>query len=88
MKLIWKTVVVILDCCPRMSITLHDVLHGLWEGCRKGTSPLYEKTTQQLTSMREEVLYAIFMELHKAYDASDRKICLGILEGYVLGPYA
>ena len=27
-------------------------------------------------------MYAIFLDLHRAYDALDREICLDILEGY------
>ena len=41
---------------------------------------------QQLEALREEVLYMIFLDLHKAYDALDRSRCLDILEGYVVGP--
>ena len=36
----------------------------------------------------EEVLYVIFLDLHKAYDALDRPICLEVLEGYSVGPRA
>ena len=35
--------------------------------------------------MREEVLYSIFLDLQKLYDALDRDICLEILEGYGMG---
>ena len=38
--------------------------------------------------MREEVLYVIFLDLTKAYDALDRSRCLVILEGYGVGPSA
>ena len=38
--------------------------------------------------MREEVLYVIFLDLTKAYDALDRSKCLEILEGYGVGPSA
>ena len=43
---------------------------------------------QQLAAMREEVLYVIFLDLTKAYDALYRSRCLGILEGYCVGPGA
>ena len=36
--------------------------------------------------MREEVLYVIFLGLHKPYDSLDRDRCLEILEGYGVGP--
>ena len=43
---------------------------------------------QQLTSMREEVLYAIFIDLHKDYYALDRDRFLEILDGYGVGTRA
>ena len=39
-------------------------------------------------ALREEVLYVIFLDLHKAYDALDRSRCLDILEGYGVGPWS
>ena len=39
----------------------------------------------QLAAMREEVLYVIFLDLTKAYDALDRSRSLEILEGYGVG---
>ena len=38
--------------------------------------------------MREEVLYVIFLDLTKVYDALDRSRCLDILEGCGVGPGA
>ena len=38
--------------------------------------------------MREEVLYVIFLDLHKAYEALDRSRSLEILEGCGVGPQA
>ena len=38
--------------------------------------------------MREEVLHAIFLDLHKAYDTLDRSRCLDIMEVYGMGPRA
>ena len=38
--------------------------------------------------MREEDLYVIFLDRHKAYDALDRSRCPEILERYDMGPQA
>ena len=38
--------------------------------------------------MREDILYMIFLDLHKSYDALYRDRCLDILEGCKVGPWA
>ena len=68
-----------------MCITLHEVLHRFREGRGNGTATLEAKLLQQLAAMREEVLYMIFLDLTKAYDALDRSRTLDILEGYGVG---
>ena len=68
------------------SIALHGVLHGFRAGRGTSTASLEAKILQQSTTMREEVLYTIFLDLHKCCDAFDRYICLDILEGYGVGP--
>ena len=88
MELLWKMVVVILKRSLVENITLHDVLHGFWVACGTRTASLKAKLLQQLKSMRYEVLYAIFLNLTKAYDALERNRCLGILEGCGVGPRA
>ena len=35
--------------------------------------------------MREEVLYEVFLDLRKSYDALDREQCMDILVGYGIG---
>ena len=70
------------------SIAFHDFLHGFRSGRGTGTATLEAKLLQQLVSLMEEVLYVIFLDLHKAYDALDRSRCLEILEGYGVGPRA
>ena len=52
------------------------------------TATLEAKLLQQLAALREEILYVIFLEPTKAYDALDRSRCLEILEGYGVGPNA
>ena len=46
-----------------------------------GTASIESKMLQHLTQMGEEVLYEIFLELQKLYDALDRDGCLDILSG-------
>ena len=67
-------------------ITFHNFLHGFWAGHGTGTATLEAKLLQYLVALREEVLYVIFLDLHKAYDALDRSRCLEILEVYGVGP--
>ena len=62
-----------------VSITFHNFLHGFWAGRVIGTATLEAKLVQQLAALREEVLYVIFLDLHKAYDALDSSKCLEIL---------
>ena len=83
--MVWKVVAVILNCWLTDSITYHDFLHRFQAGRGTGTATLEVKLIQQLAAMREEVLYVIFLDLHKEYDALDRHRCLIILEGYSLG---
>ena len=85
-EVMWKVLVVILNCCFTYSITFHNVLHGFRSGRGTGTATLEAKLFQQLAAMREEVLYVIFLDLTKSYDALDRPRCLDILEGYGVGP--
>ena len=35
--------------------------------------------------IREEVLYEVFLDLQKAYDAISREMCMYILVGYGVG---
>ena len=60
-------------------ITYHDALHGFRAGCGTGTATLEAKLLQKLAALREEVLYMIFLDLTKAYDALGRSRCLEIL---------
>ena len=87
-EVVWKAVELILNCRFTASITYHDSLHGFQAVRGTGTATLEVKLLQQLAAMREEVLYVIFLDLTKAYDALDRSRCLDILEGYGVGPGA
>ena len=69
-------------------ITYHDFLHGFRAGRGTGTATLEAKLLQKIAAMRGEVLYVIFLDLTKAYDALERSRSLEILEGYGVGPRA
>ena len=88
MEVMWKVVAAILHCQLATAITYHAFLHGFREGRGTGTATLEAKLIQQLAAMKEEVLYVIFLDLTKAYDALDRSRRLEILEGYGVGPRA
>ena len=71
MEVIWKVVAAILNLRLAVSITYHNFLHGFREVCSTGTATLETKLLQKLAALREEVLYVIFLDLHKEYDALD-----------------
>ena len=54
------------------SITYHNYLHGFRVECSTGTATLEVKLLKQVPVLREAVIHAIFLELHKAHDALDR----------------
>ena len=81
-EVMWKVVAAILNRRLTASITYHDFLHRFWAGRDTGTATLKVKLLHQLVALREEVLYVIFLDLHKAYESLDRSRCLEILEGY------
>ena len=87
-EVLWKTMKGILNRFFTSVIQFHDVLNGFWAGHGTGTANIKYKLIQQLTHMMEEVLYEIFMDLQKAYDAQDQDRCLKIIAAYGLGPRA
>ena len=56
----------------------HNSLHGFQAVCCTGTASFDAKLIHYLMAMRQEVLYAIFLDQHKTYDAFDRNIFLEI----------
>ena len=87
-EVVWKVVAAILNFRIIASITFHNFLHGFRAGCGTGTVTLKAKLFQQLAALRKEVLYVIFLGLHKAYDVLDRSRCIDIPEGYSVVPRA
>ena len=51
-----------------------------------GNATLEIKLLQQVAALWEAILHAIFLNMHKAYDALDRYRFFDILGGYSMGP--
>ena len=81
----WKAAEVIPNHRFTIAITYHNFLHRFQVGRGTGTATLEVKLLHQVAELREAVLHVIFLDLQKAYNASDRSRCLGILEGYGVG---
>ena len=81
----WKVVTVILHRRLMTGITFLNALHRFQEGRGTATATLEAKLLQKLAAMRDEVLYVIFLDLTKAYDALDRSRSLEILKGHGVG---
>ena len=86
--MIWKAVVVILNCRFTAAITYNEFLHGFRVGRSTGTATLKLKLIQQVSALREAVLHVIFLDLQKAYNDLERSRCLSILEVYGVGTRA
>ena len=53
-------------------VKFHDVLNSFRADRGAGTTSLEAKLLHQLTEMRKEVLYEVFLGLWKAYEAFER----------------
>ena len=86
-EVIWKALLGVVNRRIKMAVKFHDVLHGFLSGQETGTASLEAKLIQHLKAMREEVLYGVFLNLRKAYDALDRDPCMEILVGCGIGSH-
>ena len=64
-EVVWKVVAVILNLRVTSYISFHNVLHGFQAGRGMGTATLEAKLLQQLAAMMEDILYLVFLDLHK-----------------------
>ena len=67
-------------------ISFHDTLQGFQVGRGTGTTTLEAKLLQQLTAMREAVLFKVFLDIQNAYNALDWDGLLGLLTAYGVFP--
>ena len=85
-EILCKTITSLLNRQLMTAITFHDVLHGIWAGHGTGTADLEAKLTQQLMAMRYAVLFKLFLDLNKAYNALDQERCLDNIAAYRVSP--
>ena len=64
------------------AIQFHNTLHRFFTNRGTGIASLKVKLLQNLATMRDEILYYIFLYLHKSYDALDCGRCLDIIAVY------
>ena len=60
-------------------IQFHNTLHEFQMGRGTGNAYFESKLIHQLVYMREDILYNILLDKHRAYDALDRNLCLDVL---------
>ena len=82
---IWKEIAILLNRRITAVILLHDRLHVFWAGRGTGNAALEVNLLQQLMAMREAVLFKVFLDLWKAYDALDQERALNLLAAYRFG---
>ena len=84
---LWKMVEALINTCLCASLHIHDALHRFRSGRGTGTSITELKIAQDLSSIDQDPLFLVFLDLQKAYDRVDWERLLITLEGYGSGPH-
>ena len=82
-----KTVMEILNRRLTAVIKFHNMLHGFQANRGTRTASLKAKLIQQIKARMEEVMYDIFFDINKSYDALDCDCCLDTLAAYAVVPW-
>ena len=85
-EVLWKVNVIIFGRLLEDSIEFNDILHGFRAKRGMGTATFKANLFQNIAGLYQEVLYEIFMDIHKAYYALYREITLNIMEVYGVDP--
>ena len=84
-EVLWKALPGVINQRVGVAVQFHGILHGFWVGRVIGTTSLKANLFQQITGMRDEVLYEVFINLQKVYDTLERELYMDILVGYEFG---
>ena len=81
-KVLWKAIKSLLNHRITAAIFFHDTLHVFWVGWGTGTASFKGNLLQQITAMREAVLFKDLLDLWKSYNALDWERALDLLAAY------
>ena len=70
-KTLWKVVEALIYTCIRARLQLHAILHGFRAERGTGTAIMELNLTQELTSIDQDPLFLISLDLRKSYDTMD-----------------
>ena len=77
----------IINTSLKVCITFHDILHVSCTGRGTGTNILELKLTQDMSSIDQDPLLRMLLDLQKLYDTLDRGHFLKAMDGYGTGPH-
>ena len=82
----WKVCTAVVNCWLNQRVVLHNALNGFRAGWGTGMAILEAKLDQQLAGLAHNLLFQVFLDIHKFYDSLDRGQLLEVLKGYWMGP--
>jgi hypothetical protein len=82
LEICWKVISKIMDFRMKQGIDFDDSIHGFRAERGTSTSNIEAKLQIQLSCVRRQTLYQVFIDPAKAYDTLDRGQTLEILEGH------
>ena len=73
LETLWKVEEVLIDTYLHASLQLQDVLHGFRDRRGRGMSLQELNIYQEITSIDQDPLFLVFLDLRKAYDTVDQE---------------
>ena len=80
---LWKVVEALIDTRLSASLYMHNILHGFRARRGTGTAIIELNLTQEISSIDQDHLLLVLLDLRKAYGTVDQDRLLITLEGYV-----
>ena len=87
LETLWKVVDAIIDTRLRSSIHFYYVLHRFRAGRGVETATMELKLFQELSRIKQDPFFLVFINLRKSYNTLDRGRLIRNLEGYGAVPH-